>query len=83
MRYCSACFATSFPPLCQDENIWFVGQVSWQALAIGESVYVLKVLTETQCAEDHAELPVRGRQGEGRCSGRDGRGADGVGGEEG
>jgi len=40
-------FATSFPLLCQDENIWFVRQVSWQALAIGGSVYVTKVLMET------------------------------------
>lgn len=45
----------------------------WQAPAIGESVYVLKVLTVTQCAEDGAELP--GRGGQGGCGGRDERGA--------
>lgn len=63
--------------------------MSWQALATGESVYVPKVLTGIQCAEDHAELLARGRE-EGRKGGgggggavRDGRRADGVGGEEG
>lgn len=56
-------FATSFPLLCQGESIWLVGQVSWQALATGESVNVPKVLTGTQCAEDHAELLARRMEG--------------------
>lgn len=38
-------------------------QVPWHAVATGESVYVPKVLTGTQYIEDHAELPVRGREG--------------------
>ncbi len=32
-------------------------------MATGESVYVPKVLTRTQCAEDHAELLARGMEG--------------------
>lgn len=51
-------------------------------LATGESVYVPKVLTGTRCA-NHAELPARGRDVERRCSRRDGRRADGMGGDEG
>lgn len=63
VRFSLLCVATSFPLLCQDESIWLVGQVSWQALATGESVYVPKVLTGTQCAEDHAELLARETEG--------------------
>lgn len=29
---------------CQDLNIWFTGQVFWQAFAIGESACILKAL---------------------------------------
>lgn len=54
------CIATSLLLLCQDENLWFLGQVSWQALATGESVYVPKVLTGIQSTEHHAELIARG-----------------------
>ena len=53
--------ASPFSPFLLRQNIWVERQVSWQAVAIGESVYILKVLTETKCPEDHAEL--LGREG--------------------
>ena len=40
-----------FSPILLCQNIWVERQVSWQALAIGESVYILKVLTETKNAQ--------------------------------
>lgn len=46
--------------------------MSWHALPTAESVYVPKVLTRTQCTEDHAELLARGREG-GRRSRREKR----------